>query len=92
LLGCLLCTGCAQPLDSTECDALLNRYTEQLLREGKPAISAVQIQKGQERARSLARERPEFEFDACAERVSRRQYTCAIAAPTVDEIERCLKR
>jgi hypothetical protein len=90
LLCGLAIAGCGRRLESDECDALLNHYTEKLLRVGSPSLPAAEIVLRQERVRVLARERPEFEFHACASKVSRRQFECALAAATVDEIERCL--
>lgn len=81
---------CSQPLSEPDCDALLNHYTERLLREERPEITNIELAKKQEAARRLVRVAPRFEFARCAELVSRKQLECALGAPSVDSIERCL--
>jgi hypothetical protein len=81
---------CAKPLDDAECDQLLTHYTERLLREEQPEISHTDLREKQERARALARETPRYEFERCAELVSRTEFECAMTAVNVDGIERCL--
>ena len=81
---------CGKRLDSAECAALLDRYTERLVREESPGASPERVAEATRAARDLARRSPVFEFDRCAARISRREFECAMQAPTVDEIERCL--
>ena len=90
LLGFVAVVGCANRLDVAECDRLLDHYTARLLLEEQPHMSDVEIEKKQREARQLAHEAPRFEFERCAELVSRREFECAMGAPNVDGIERCL--
>lgn len=90
LLQLIHVCGCSKPLDERECDELLAHYTERLLSEERPALSRVEVQKKQDEARQLARTAPQFEYERCSELISRQQFQCALAAPSVDAIERCL--
>ncbi len=87
--ACLL-LGCERSLSDAECEALLGHYTAELARQEAPHLSAAVIARKQKLAVDLARRSPVYEFDACADKVSRRQFRCALASHSVDEIERCL--
>lgn len=87
---CCALVACNHPLDDHECDALLDHYTERLLHEERPRLSFVEVKKKQQEARKLARDVPRFEFERCAELVSRDKFDCAMHAVNVDGIERCL--
>lgn len=89
LLGLLL-TSCGKALSDDECTALLDRYTEQLAKSQNAQIPAQRITELQQRARELAKRDPHYEFADCSNRVSRRNFECAMQAPSVDEMERCL--
>ena len=86
----LAAPGCSRPLANDECQKLLDRYTELLVREEHPGITPEAVAHTQGEARNTARTDPRFEFSECSRRVSRRDYECAMNAPTVDAIERCL--
>lgn len=81
---------CRESLTHEECVRLLDRYTEALLKQEQPELSAEAVELKKEAARQLARREPVFEFDRCAAAVSRRQFECAMEAHGVDPIERCL--
>ena len=80
--------GCSRPLDADECNQLLDRYTELLGKSLNPGISEEEIQRMQRDARAKAAGDPEFA--RCSSKVSRRQWQCAMKAPTADDVERCL--
>lgn len=79
---------CSRPLSQDECDRLLMRYTDQLLLSNRPELSAEERLRMQHDARALAARDPAFV--ACPEKVSRRQFDCAMGATNVDSMERCL--
>lgn len=83
-----LSTGCGRPLDPVECNQLLDHYTELLVRQERRGISDDDVERAKQSARSKAAGSPEFA--KCSSKVSRRQWECAIKAPSVDEVERCL--
>lgn len=80
--------GCAEPLTEAECVRMLDRYTELLIRSDRANAKAAEREKLKAEARAKASRDPEFQ--RCPEAVSRRQYECAIDAPDVDGMERCL--
>jgi hypothetical protein len=81
---------CGKPLDAAECDRLLDRYTERLVLQEQPDSTPEELAHRMRQARELAHRDDVFEFDRCASLVSRRQFECAMSAPTVDDFERCL--
>jgi hypothetical protein len=83
-------SGCQKPLAEEECLQLLDRYTEFLVREEDPKASPQQVAHDQAAARTAARTDPQFEFSSCSRKVKRRSFECAMTAPSVDAIERCL--
>jgi hypothetical protein len=82
--------GCRKPLDAAECDRLLERYTERLVLQEQPHTSPEELAQRKREARELAHHDAVFEFDRCASLIDRRQFECAMNAPTVDDFERCL--
>lgn len=82
--------GCQKPLETDECERLLDRYTELLLRNENPEVTAQVIAVKQTEARALAKSEPAFEWVRCADAVSRVQFDCAMRAGSVDDVERCL--
>lgn len=86
----LVLSGCSKRLSDVECNTLLDHYTSKLVVNENPNASPVVIAEKQRLARELAHRDPKFEFDYCDDKVSRRQFDCAMAAMDVDSIERCL--
>jgi len=86
----LALTGCGKRLSEAECDSLLDHYTSKLVVNENPDATPYFIAEKQRLARELAHQDPKFEFDHCDDKVSRRQFDCAMAAMDVDSIERCL--
>jgi hypothetical protein len=82
--------GCNEPLGDSECDSLLDHYTERLLLEERPRISNAEVKRKQDEARQLAKGTERFEYRRCPELVSRAEFECAMNASSVDHIERCL--
>jgi hypothetical protein len=88
LLAPLALSGCGKPLSQAECAALLDRYTELLVRSDREGTSAGDLVELQEAARERASRDPHFQ--ACSARVSRRAFECAMAAENVDRLEQCM--
>ena len=82
--------GCEPQLTPEQCDQLLDRYTEKLLKEENPRAELEEITLRQRQARVLARRDPHYEFERCPSLVKPTQFRCAMRAETVDDIERCL--
>ena len=84
----LVVPGCSKSVTPGECAKLLDRYTELLLRSDRKDLAAEDRIKLREQARLEAAQDPSFR--KCGQRVSRRQFECAMKAVSVDEMERCL--
>lgn len=83
-------SGCGKKLERAECTKLLDRYTELLVQDEEPGAAPERIAQAQARARAVAQKDPKFDFASCSSHVDRRQYECAMTAPNVDAVERCL--
>ncbi len=83
-----LLSGCGRSLEPSECNALLDHYTELLAHAKNPTLPDPEVERLQSQARSQAAADPEF--SRCSAKVSRSQWECAMKAPSVDEVERCL--
>lgn len=83
-----LALGCSRPLTGSECNELLDHYTERLAHSKNPDLPEPEIDRLQQEARKKVAEDPEFL--RCSSKVSRSQWDCAMHAPSVDEVERCL--
>jgi hypothetical protein len=89
LAGAVLATpGCGKGPTHGECEALLDHYVELLVHSDRPGTNAAELHKLQLQAREKAKEDPEF--SACTERVSRREFDCAMNADNADVLEQCL--
>lgn len=87
LFAALTCT-CARPLSADECTQLLDHYTTLLARSRDSQVRPEQVEEVVAQARRKASQDPEF--SQCTAKVSRRKWTCAMAAPSVDAVEKCL--
>lgn len=85
-----LLSSCATPLTDVECNDLLNRYTEMLVTQQQRRATPRELEHAKINARTSAENDPRYEFVACSQRVRRSQFECAMQAPDVDALERCL--
>lgn len=83
-----LLVGCGRPLDPDECNQLLDHYTELLVRQERRGVSDDELERTKQSARLKAA--GSTDFAKCSTKVSRSQWECAMKAPSVDEVERCL--
>jgi hypothetical protein len=83
-----LVSGCGRPPTNDECNQLLDHYTELLAHSKNPELPDPEVERLKAEARQRASEDPEF--GRCGAKISRRQWECAMHAPSVDEVERCL--
>jgi hypothetical protein len=79
---------CDKPVTRDECDALLDRYVELLVKSDSREASSEEILKLQREAKLRAAQDPEF--SRCSREVSKKQLDCALRAPSADDVERCL--
>ncbi len=83
-----LAAGCGRHIEDHECLALLDHYTELLVRSDRPTAGAAERARLKAEARAKAQRDPEFL--RCSSAVSRAQFECAMSAHDVDSMERCL--
>jgi hypothetical protein len=72
-----------------QCDAIVDRYAELVVREAAPDASPQEIRAEQERAKSEARSMDVLKN--CASQVDATSYACAMKAGTTEALERCLE-
>lgn len=83
-----LLPGCSRELGDRECGELLDRYVTLLVSSDRQDVNETDVLKLKAHARDKAARDPAF--GACSERVSRRQFDCAMRADHVDRLEQCL--
>jgi hypothetical protein len=81
--------GCSRHASAPECSALLDRYVELLVKERDPQASDDEMAKQKQGTRAKAATDPSFA--ACPGEVTKDGVACAMAAPNVDEFEKCLE-
>ena len=82
-------SGCSRHATLAECEILLDRYVELLVHDRDPKADATSIAEQKSATREKAARDPSFA--ACPKEVSERAFGCAMAAPNVDELEKCLE-
>jgi hypothetical protein len=81
--------GCGRRATPAECDAVLDRYVELLVRQEDPGARPGDITQAKNLARAKAA--VDAEFRRCPSAVRQRDVVCALAAPNVDELEKCME-
>jgi hypothetical protein len=89
LLAASLLDGCSRHATPTDCSALLDRYVELLVKEQDPKATVEEIVRQKERTREKALH--DVSFASCPREVTAKDVSCAMAAPNVDEFEKCLE-
>lgn len=81
-------TGCGSTVTEEECRQLLDHYTDKQIDQARPSTN----KRGRIELRMEAQKKASVdpEFQRCSAAVSRRQFECAMAAASADQIERCL--
>jgi hypothetical protein len=80
---------CKPKASPVQCDRLIERYAELVVREKMPDASAEVVKTEQEREKVEAR--GDDAFKNCPSEVSRAEFDCAMAASTADAFEKCLE-
>jgi hypothetical protein len=81
-------TSCARHATLAECSALVDHYVELVVRERNPKADDAEISRHKATFRVEAAHDPSFA--ACPKEISAKDARCALAAPNIDEFERCL--
>jgi len=81
--------GCVRHATLAECEVLLDRYVELLVRDRDPKADEGSVARQKSATREKAAHDPSFA--ACPKEVSAHAFDCAMAAPNADELEKCLE-
>lgn len=85
----LLETGCRQKVSTAQCEAMIARYAELVVRHDMPGASEDVVRNEQRRVREEAN--GDEGFRNCTTEVGPGEYTCAMSAATPDAVEKCLE-
>ena len=91
MLGVALCTllGCKKKVTPAQCEAIVDRYAELVVKEKMPDASAETI--AAERTREKSEAHGDEVFKNCAAEVDPGDYDCAMKAATPEALEKCLE-
>ncbi len=81
--------GCSRHATLAQCEILLDRYVELLVHDRDPKADEGSVARQKSATREKAAHDPSFA--ACPKEVSEHAFGCAMAAPNVDELEKCLE-
>lgn len=87
--ACLTLVSCKERVSRAQCDELLSRFAELVVREKLPtatpdAVRAEQLREREEAAR-------DDNFKNCTTELRVAEYRCAMAATTADALIKCLE-
>jgi len=89
LLAFLAALGCKKKATAAQCEAIVDRYAELVVKETMPDASAEAI--AAERAREKSEAHGDDAFKNCASELEPDDYACAMKAKTPDALEKCLE-
>lgn len=81
--------GCKPKASGAQCDQLLDRYAELVVKEHFADAGPDQIKAEREREKSEAR--GDDAFKNCSSEVSQTEFDCAMHAASADAVEKCLE-
>ena len=81
--------GCKPKATGAQCDQLLDRYAELVVKEHLADAGPDQIKAEREREKSEAR--GDDAFKNCSSEVSQAEFDCAMHAASADAVEKCLE-
>ena len=81
--------GCKKKVTPAQCEAIVDRYAELVVKEKMPDASAVTI--ATERTREKNEAHGDEVFKNCAAEVDPSDYDCAMKAATPEALEKCLE-
>lgn len=81
--------GCKKKANAKECDALLERFSELVVRERFPDAGAAQRKGEQDREKVEAR--GDDNFKNCTSEVQAEELACAMAAANSEALKKCLE-
>jgi hypothetical protein len=87
--ACLGAANCRAKASATQCDQLLDRYSQLVVTEKFPDASREQVSSEREREKSEAR--GDDAFKNCSSEISQAEFDCAMRASNADAFEKCLE-
>ncbi len=81
--------GCKKKVTPAQCEAIIDRYAELVVKEKMPDASAETV--ASERTREKSEAHGDDAFKNCAVEVEPDDYECAMKAKTPDALEKCLE-
>jgi hypothetical protein len=88
VVGLALMPGCRQKVSAAQCDAMISRYAEIVVRERLPDAPTALVRATQKEVRDEAS--GDEGFRNCTTEVGPKEFDCAMAATTPEAIEKCL--
>ncbi|HEY1959484.1 MAG TPA: hypothetical protein VGH28_27925 [Polyangiaceae bacterium] len=88
-IGALAMVGCKKKVTPTECEAIVDRYAELVVKDKMPDASAETI--ASERAREKSEAHGDDVFKNCASEIEPVDYDCAMKSTTPEALEKCLE-
>jgi hypothetical protein len=82
-------SSCSKKVSQDQCDAIVSRYAELVVRESKPDAGPEEIKN--EQAREQAAAKSDDAFRNCTSQIEPADYDCAMKSKTADELEKCLE-
>ena len=90
LLGLgLVVTGCRERVTAAQCEALVTRYAELVVRDSMPQAPQDVVRQAQQRVRQEAA--GDENFHNCTTEIGPEEFGCAMAATTPIAVEQCLE-
>lgn len=87
--GVLTVVACKPKASQAQCDELIERYADLVVREKAADASADQLKAARDRERNEAR--GDDVFKNCQSEVSQSEYSCAMKSPTAEQLVKCLE-
>jgi hypothetical protein len=81
--------GCREKVTAAQCEALIERYAELVVRDKMPGASDEIIKTEKKLVRDEAKS--DEAFHNCTTEVGPKEYACAMGAATPDAVEKCLE-
>lgn len=88
-LAFVMLAGCKKKVTPAQCEAIVDRYAELVVKEKMPDASAETI--ANERTREKSEAHGDEVFKNCAAEVDPGDYDCAMKATTPEALEKCLE-
>jgi len=88
IAACLL-VACRPKITPDQCDQMLGRYSQLVVRERFPDASSDQVSSEENREKGEAR--GDDAFKNCSAEVSQTEFACAMGAASADALEKCLE-